>query len=309
MKKIALLLDPVSTLKPAKDTSLLLAYAAQQKGWHVYAGEPRHLCIQNEVVQGLFSPLSLTNDRHPTTGEEAWWSLRDFDCVLMRKDPPFDMRYIYATYLLELAQKQGAQVVNDPQAIRNHNEKLAILEFPQCIPNTLVAADIEQLRAFCTTVGDVICKPLDGMGGQSIFRIRAGDPNVSVILQTLTENGRTPIMVQNYLPAVKNGDKRIILVDGEPLAYCLARIPAQGETRANLAAGGHGVVQPLSERDRWIAQQVGPVLATRGLRFVGLDVIGEHLTEINVTSPTCLVEISQKAGDGIVADILERLVA
>ncbi len=223
----------------------------------------------------------------------------------MRKDPPFNSEYVYATYLLELAERRGTLVVNRPQSLRDCNEKFFATQFPQCAPPTLVSRRSDILRAFAAEHGDVILKPLDEMGGASIFRHRDGDPNLSVILETLTDHGRRQIMAQRYLPAIKDGDKRILMIDGEPVEYCLARIPAAGETRGNLAAGGRGEARPLSERDRWIAAQVGPSLRERGLLFVGLDVIGDYLTEINVTSPTCAREIDAAYG----TDIGGRLMA
>ncbi|MBP3858275.1 MAG: glutathione synthase, partial [Pseudomonas sp.] len=239
-------------------------------------------------------------------------ALSDLDVILMRKDPPFDMEFVYSTYLLEQAERDGVLIVNKPQSLRDCNEKLFATQFTQCTPPTVVSRRADVLREFAALHGDVILKPLDGMGGTSIFRHRVGDPNLSVILETLTNNGTQQIMAQGYLPAIKDGDKRILMIDGEPVDYCLARIPAQGETRGNLAAGGRGEARPLSEKDRWIAAQVGPTLREKGLLFVGLDVIGEHLTEINVTSPTCIREIDNAFGTNIGAllmDAIERKLA
>ena len=233
--------------------------------------------------------------------------LSDLDVILMRKDPPFDMEFVYSTYLLEQAESAGVLVVNKPQSLRDCNEKLFATLFPQCTPPTVVSRRADVLREFAAQHGDVILKPLDGMGGTSIFRHRAGDPNLSVILETLTVLGSQQIMAQAYLPAIKDGDKRILMIDGEPVDYCLARIPAAGETRGNLAAGGRGEARPLSDKDRWIAAQVGPTLRAKGLLFVGLDVIGEHLTEINVTSPTCIREIDNAFGTNIGAMLMDAI--
>ena len=234
-------------------------------------------------------------------------SLAELDICLMRKDPPFDMEYIYATYLLERAERQGTLIVNRCHSLRDCNEKLFATEFPECCPTLLVSRDMSKLKAFHRQHQDVIFKPLDGMGGSAIFRAREDDPNVSVILETLTQSGRQTIMAQCYLPAISEGDKRILMVNGEPIPYCLARVPLAGESRGNLAAGGSGRVQPLSERDLWIASQVGPTLKQRGLYFVGLDVIGDYLTEINVTSPTCLREIEAGSGLDIAGQLLDTL--
>ena len=234
-------------------------------------------------------------------------ALSELDVILMRKDPPFDMEFVYSTYLLEQAERAGVLIVNKPQSLRDCNEKLFATLFPQCTPPTLVSRRADILREFVNQQGDTILKPLDGMGGTSIFRHRPGDPNLSVILETLTGNGTQQIMAQGYLPAIKDGDKRILMIDGEPVPYCLARIPAAGETRGNLAAGGRGEARPLTEKDRWIAAQVGPTLREKGLLFVGLDVIGEHLTEINVTSPTCIREIDNAFGTNIGAMLMDAI--
>jgi len=224
-------------------------------------------------------------------GEQITIELGSFDVILMRKDPPFDNEFIYATYMLEQAEREGTLVVNKPQSLRDCNEKVFATQFPQCCPPHIVSRDQQQLKAFHKQHRDVIFKPLDGMGGSSIFRCPADDPNVSVILETLTDHGQSYIMGQLYLPEIKQGDKRVLVVNGEAIPYALARIPASGETRGNLAAGGRGVAQPLSERDHWIAKQIAPTLVEKGLLFVGLDIIGDYLTEINVTSPTCVREI------------------
>ena len=246
-------------------------------------------------------------------GEEIDAPLAELDVILMRKDPPFNSEYVYATYLLELAEKAGTLVVNRPQSLRDCNEKFFATQFPQCTPPTLVSRRSDILRQFAAEHRDIILKPLDEMGGASIFRHREGDPNLSVMLEVLTEHGSRQIMAQRYIPAIKDGDKRILMIDGEPVPYCLARIPAAGETRGNLAAGGRGVAQPLSERDREIASIVGPELRARGLLFVGLDVIGDYLTEINITSPTCIREIDNafdtRIGERLMDVIAARLQA
>ncbi|HNK33765.1 MAG TPA: glutathione synthase, partial [Plasticicumulans sp.] len=235
--------------------------------------------------------------------------LAELDVLLMRKDPPFDLEYIYTTYLLERAEAEGVRVVNRPQSLRDANEKLFTAWFPQCCPPTLATRDMARLRGFVAEHGDAILKPLDGMGGAGIFRVRAGDANLNVIVETLTERGRRTALAQRFIPEISAGDKRILMIDGEPVPYALARIPAEGETRGNLAAGGRGVGQPLSERDRWICAQVGPELRRRGLVFVGLDVIGDWLTEINVTSPTCARELDAQFGLDIGADLMRALEA
>lgn len=234
-------------------------------------------------------------------------ALSDLDVVLMRKDPPFDMDFIYSTYILEAAQREGTLVVNDPRSLRDCNEKLFATQFPQCCPPLIVAASAARLKAFHAEHGDVILKPLDGMGGASIFRVKAGDPNLSVIIETLTNHGRQQIMAQKFLPEIVDGDKRILMVDGVPAEYGLARIPMSGETRGNLAAGGSGVAMPLTDRERWICSQVAPVLREKGLLFVGLDVIGDYLTEINVTSPTCVRELDRAHQLDIAGDLMEAI--
>jgi glutathione synthase len=229
------------------------------------------------------------------------------DVILMRKDPPFDMEYIYSTYLLDIAQEAGVLVINHPQSVRDANEKLFTAWFPQCCPPTLVTRRKEWIKAFHQEQGDIILKPLDGMGGASIFKIAEGDPNFSVIVETLSHHGQQSVMAQRYLPDIVHGDKRILMIDGEPVPYALARIPAQGETRGNLAAGGRGEGRPLTDRDRWICEQVGPTLREKGLIFVGLDVIGDYLTEINVTSPTCIRELDKQFGLNIASDLLDAI--
>lgn len=291
--RLGIIMDPIADIAFKKDSSLAMLMAAQARGWSLFYMEQQDLYIRDGVVRARPRPLQVFNDASRWFAFEAEQdiALHELDVVLMRKDPPFDSEFLYCTQLLEQAERAGLLVVNRPQSLRDCNEKLFATRFPHLTPPTLVSRRADVLRAFADEHGDVILKPLDGMGGASIFRHRAGDPNLSVILETLTGHGSRQIMVQRYLPAIKDGDKRILMIDGEPVPYCLARIPASGETRGNLAAGGRGEARPLTERDREIAATVGPILCEKGLLFVGLDVIGENLTEINVTSPTCIREI------------------
>ena len=307
--KLGVVMDPIGSIHYKKDTTLALLWAAQDRGWVLFHIAPDGLFLDGETPMASAQPLTVHhNPEHwYDLGDTVTLSLAELDVILMRKDPPFDMEYIYATYLLERAEQQGALVVNRCQSLRDCNEKLFATEFPQCCPPLLVSRDMDRLRAFHAQHGDVIFKPLDGMGGSAIFRAKPDDPNVSVILETLTHSGRQTIMAQQYLPAIKEGDKRILMINGEAVPWCLARVPLAGESRGNLAAGGAGRVQALTERDQWIASQVGPTLRDRGLYFVGLDVIGDYLTEINVTSPTCLREIEAESGLDIAGQLLDSL--
>ena len=291
--RVGIIMDPIAHIAFKKDSSLAMLLAAQARGWTLFYMEQRDLYQLGDQARARMCPLRVFNDPQHwfETDEEVDAALSDLDVILMRKDPPFNSEYIYATYLLELAEKSGTLVVNRPQSLRDCNEKFFATQFPQCTPPTLVSRRSDILREFAREHRDIILKPLDEMGGASIFRHREGDPNLSVILEVLTEHGSRQIMAQRYVPAIKDGDKRILMIDGEPVPYCLARIPAAGETRGNLAAGRRGVAQPLSDHDREIAAIVGPELRKRGLLFVGLDVIGDYLTEINITSPTCIREI------------------
>lgn len=306
---LGVVMDPIADIKFYKDTTLALLLAAQERGWDLYYMEQKDLyLIQGEArasTRNLF--VADNGDSWYELGLQEDKKLGDLDVILMRKDPPFDNEYIYSTYILEAAQEQGALVVNDPRSLRDCNEKIFATQFPQCCPPVLVSRDMLRLREFHKQHGDVIFKPLDGMGGSRIFRCRHDDPNVGVILETLTEFGQQLIMAQRYIPAITEGDKRILVVDGEAVPYCLARIPAQGETRGNLAAGGTGVAQPLTDKDWWIVAQVAPVLKAKGLMFVGLDVIGEYLTEINVTSPTCAREIDKAYNTGIGSRLIDAV--
>lgn len=311
--RIGVLMDEINGLNIKKDTSLALIEAAQEKGCEVYYLQQQDLRLEVSLVRARVAKLDIDLAKTPwyVLGEWQDIDVSDLDVVLMRKDPPFDMDYIYSTYLLERAESQGVLVVNKARSLRDCNEKLFATEFSECCPPLIVSADNTQLKAFHQQHQDVIYKPLDGMGGSSIFRAKPEEHNLSVILETLTDHGRHQIMAQKYLPEIRDGDKRILMVDGEPMSHCLARIPSQGETRGNLAAGGKGEVRPLSDRDHWIAEQVAPALKERGLMFVGLDVIGDYLTEINVTSPTCVREIDAGAniriGEKLMNAIFTRL--
>jgi glutathione synthase len=291
--KLGVVMDPIADIKYKKDSTLALLWAAQDRGWQLYYMEQTDLFLEHGVARARLAPLTVYKD------PQRWFALQDYedrdlaelDVILMRKDPPFDNEYIYTTYILEAAERRGTLVVNRCQSLRDCNEKVFATEFAQCCPPLLVSADMRRLKDFQKQHEDVIFKPLDGMGGTNIFRVQPGDPNVSVILETLTQDGAQTIMAQKYIPQIVDGDKRILMVNGEPVPYSLARVPLVGETRGNLAAGGTGRPQPLTARDRWIAEQVGPTLRAKGLYFVGIDVIGDYLTEVNVTSPTCIREI------------------
>jgi len=292
--RLAFILDPLDSLKSYKDTSIAIMREAASRGHELFVAMQGDLFLRHDQVQLIAKTFNFTDSK------TIWYELgnaiettpKSFDAVLMRKDPPFDNEYLYSTYLLELAVQQGAKVINNPASVRSWNEKLSVAWFPQFAPEFLVTRDNQRIRDFLAEHGDIVVKPLDGMGGSSIFRLTAQDPNISVILETITEFEQRTVMAQRYLPAIKAGDKRIIVINGEPLPYSLARIPKAGETRGNLAAGGTGVAQLLTERDLEIAYTIGKVLKQQGLFLVGLDVIGEHLTEINVTSPTGMVEIA-----------------
>ncbi len=309
--RVGIIMDPIAQIAFKKDSSLAMLLAAQARGWSLHYMEQRDLYQLAGEARARMRPLTVRHD--PTnwfeTGDEIDGPLADLDVILMRKDPPFNSEYVYATYLLELAEQAGTLVVNRPQSLRDCNEKFFATQFPQCTPPTLVSRRADILREFASEQRDIILKPLDEMGGASIFRHREGDPNLSVILEVLTDHGRRQIMAQRYIPAISQGDKRILMIDGEPVPYCLARIPAAGETRGNLAAGGRGVAQPLSDRDREIAAIVGPELRKRGLLFVGLDVIGEFLTEINITSPTCIREIDNAFDTRIGERLMDAIAA
>ena len=306
--KFAVVMDPPAQLNPVKDSSLAMLEEAQKRGWQTFYINPHSLAYTEAAIAHCIPiKLQLNQQDWYQLGEPIQCLLGDIDIIIMRKDPPFNMQYIYATYLLEMAEKQGALVVNRPQSLRDANEKLFTLQFPACCAPTLVASDMVQLKEFLDEQGDIIVKPLDGMGGASIFRIKPTDPNIAVIFETMTQHGQMPIIAQRFIPEINKGDKRILLIDGEPIPYALARVPAEGETRGNLAAGGQGVGVALSERDLWICKQIAPRLCKMGLTFVGIDVIGDYLTEINVTSPTCIRELDKLYNLNISKTLLDTL--
>lgn len=313
-KKLGIVMDPIADINLKKDSSFAMLLQAQARGYELYYFEMGDLFLENGRAYGQARQLTVKNvvGDHFTLTESNDILLSDLDVILMRKDPPFDTEFIYATYILERAEDEGTLIVNKPQSLRDANEKLYTSWFSEFTPQTLVTRSEAQIRAFYEKHGDIILKPLDGMGGASIFRVKAGDPNLGVIIETLTAHGTQFAMIQAFIPDISNGDKRILIVDGEPMPYCLARIPAKGETRGNLAAGGRGEARPLSETDWKIAKAIGPTLKAKGLIFVGLDVIGDFVTEINVTSPTCIKEI-EAAFDvditGALFDAIERRIS
>ncbi len=309
--RLGVVMDPIDSIKIHKDSTFAMLLAAQARGWTLHYMEQRDLSLRDGVCLARTRELSVEDNRDGwyRFGESREMPLHQLDAVLMRKDPPFDMEYIYTTYLLETAEAAGCRVVNRPQSLRDANEKLFTGLFPQCTPPTLVTRRGELLRAFHQEHRDIILKPLGGMGGASVFRVPPGDPNLGVIIETLTQHGTAYTMAQRFIPEIVHGDKRILMIDGEPVPYALARIPAEGETRGNLAAGGRGEGIPLSGRDRWIAAQVGPVLRERGILFAGLDVIGDYLTEINVTSPTCIRELDAQFGLDIAGELMDAIAA
>lgn len=307
--KFAFILDPLAGLKAYKDSSIAMMRAAAARGHTVYAIGREALTWRGGAVAARAMEIRPSDDNHAwyEAGETAVTVLSDFDAVVMRQDPPFDFEYVTATWLLERAVAGGARVYNDPRAIRDHSEKIAITEFAQFTATTLVARDAVDIQAFIDEIGDVVLKPLDGMGGSQIFRVRSDDPNRNVIIETLTQEGVRTIMAQRYLPEIAEGDKRVLIIGGQVVPYSLARIPKAGETRGNLAAGGRGVAMPLTERECEIAEALAPVLWARGLMVVGLDVIGGCLTEVNVTSPTCFVEIETQSGFSVANLFVDKL--
>lgn len=308
---IVVVMDPIGSIRIAKDSTFAMLLEAQRRGHRLLYVLPGGLSMRDGAAHAQVAPLRVWDhaDRWFELEPASQIALGAGHVVLMRKDPPVDSEFIHDTQILSLAQKAGAFVVNDPQGLRDFNEKLAALQFPQCCPPTRVSRDAAQLKAFVAEHGQAVLKPLDGMGGRSIFRAAQGDANLNVILETLTDGGRSLAMAQRYLPEIVEGDKRILLVDGEPVDYCLARIPQGDEFRGNLAAGGRGEGRPLSERDRWIAAQVGPEMRRRGMLFVGLDVIGDWLTEVNVTSPTCIRELDAQFGINIAGRLFDAIEA
>ncbi|KMV28447.1 glutathione synthase [Photobacterium swingsii] len=309
MIKLGIVMDPIESINIKKDSSFAMMMEAQRRGWEIHYMEMNDLSLEQGKAVARTRTVTLQEDPNGwfEFQSEQEIALSDLDAVLMRKDPPFDTEYIYATYILERAENEGALIVNKPQSLRDCNEKLFTAWFPELTPTTLVTRRADKIKAFHQEHGDVILKPLDGMGGSSIFRVMKGDPNVSVIIETLTAMGENYCMAQTFVPDISNGDKRILVVDGEPMPYCLARIPAKGETRGNLAAGGRGEARPISETDRKIAETVAPILKEKGLIFVGLDVIGDKLTEINVTSPTCIREIEAAFDISITGKLMDAI--
>ncbi|MBR9867642.1 MAG: glutathione synthase [Oceanospirillales bacterium] len=310
--KVGIVMDPIESISYKKDSSLAMLWAAQNKGWELWYMEQKDLYLKDGKVLAKMAPLTV--DMNP----QKWFERGDYqveelctlDVVLMRKDPPFDNEFIYTTHLLELAAAQGnTLMVNRPQALRDYNEKIFATHFPQCCPPVLVTRRDDLLREFHAEYKDVIFKPLDGMGGTSVFRIQEEGVNLGVIIETLTKFGTETIMAQKYLPEIVDGDKRILMIDGEPVPYGLSRIPTKGETRGNLAAGGRGEGRPLTEREQWIAAQVGPTLKAQGILFAGLDVIGDYLTEVNVTSPTCIRELDNQFGLDIGMQLMDVIEA
>ena len=307
--QIGVIMDPIESINFKKDTTLAILLAAQKRDCIIFYMRQSDLYANQGISYASMRPLSVFDDEAKwfELGEEQDRDLSSLDIILMRKDPPFDLDYIYTTYMLEIAHRKGVVVVNNPQSLRDCNEKFFATQFPQCCPPVLVASTSQKLKEFHQQHEDVIFKPLDGMGGSSIFRVKKDDKNLNVIIETLTEGGKRQTMAQKYLPEIKSGDKRILLIDGIPIDHCLARIPSIGESRGNLAAGGNGIVHELSARDRWICEQIGPSLQKKGLIFVGIDVIGDFLTEINVTSPTCVKEIDQVVDLDIPGKLIESL--
>ncbi len=307
--KIGIIMDPITGINIKKDSSFAMLLAAQARNWEIYYMEMNDLFLLGDSLFANMRRLSVTDDINHwfEFNGETISMLADLDVILMRKDPPFDSEYLYVTYLLDHLQQKGKLIVNNPESLRNANEKLFITHFPQCIPPTLVTSDAARIKAFIDEHADVILKPLNNMGGTSIFRIRNDDPNLSVIIETLTDNGQRFTMGQKFIPEISAGDKRILLIDGKPIPYGLARIPQEGETRGNLAKGGIGKGIELDDRDKWICDQVGPRLREMGLIFVGIDVIGQYLTEINVTSPTCIRELDKIYGLDIAGQLMAAI--
>ena len=306
---LGVVMDPIGSIKYSKDSTLAMLLAAQARGWELQYMEMADLLLADGEARALMRPLRVYADAGHwfELGEGSVQPLHTLDVVLMRKDPPFDMEYIYATYLLEMAEQRGTLVVNRPQSLRDANEKVFTSYFPQCTPPTLITRRADQIRDFLQQHREVILKPLEGLGGASIFKVSRDDPNTSVIIETLTEHGNRYAMAQRFIPEISAGDKRILVIDGEPVPFALARVPAKGELRGNLAAGGQGIGVALTERDYWICSQVSPILREKGLIFAGLDVIGDYLTEINVTSPTCIRELDEQYGLDIGGQLMDAI--
>jgi glutathione synthase len=310
-KTIGIVMDSIESITPYKDTTLLLLLAAQTRGWKIMYMEQNDLYLDNNIPTAGMVELEVQDDdaKWFSKGNIKFQPLSNLNVILMRKDPPFNTEYIYTTYILEAAEKLGVMVINKPQSLRDYNEKIFSTLFPQCIPPLVVSSDLEKIKKFVNTHGETILKPLDGMGGSSIFKVSNSDPNLNVIIETLTCKETKTIMAQKFIPDIIKGDKRILMIEGEPIPYCLARIPPKGDTRGNLAVGGKGIVQALDDRDLWIASQVGGFLREKGIILAGLDVIGSYLTEINITSPTCAREIEREKSidiGGKLFDVIER---
>lgn len=312
--KLGIVMDPIENIKPYKDSSFAMLLEAQRRGYQLFYMQPEDIFLKNGKPYATTSELKVwdraksdTTSQYFGFGASDETPLSDFDIILIRQDPPFNNDYLYSTHMLELAEAEGALIVNKPQTLRDANEKLFASWFPKCIPPTLVSAKATKIKAFIQDHQDTILKPLDAMGGASIFRVKKDDPNINVIIETMTDHGKHHIMAQIYLSEISEGDKRILLVNGEPMPYALARIPAQGETRGNIAAGGTGVGVALSERDYWLCEQIRPTLQAKGLHFVGLDVIGDYITEINVTSPTCIRELDEQYQLNIAGNLFDHL--
>lgn len=313
MLKVGIVMDPIENIKPHKDSSFAMLLEAQRRGHELVYMQPEDLYLKDGQAWSITRELKVWD--RPKTEQYFGFGVRHdtplntLDIILIRQDPPFTNDYLYSTHILELAEAEGVLVVNKPQSLRDANEKLFASWFPQCIPPTVVTANADKLRAFISDHQDTILKPLDAMGGASIFRVKHDDPNISVIIETMTDHGKHHIMAQTFLPEIKAGDKRILLINGEPIDYTLARIPAKGETRGNIAAGGTGVGMPITDRERWLCEQIKPTLKAKGLYFVGLDVIGDYITEINVTSPTCIRELDAQFHLNIAGVLFDNLEA
>ncbi len=307
--RLGVVMDPIEGITPYKDTTLAMLLEAQRRGWEIRYMTLADLSLREGMAWGDGALLEVRDDNHDwfTLGERDEEPLENLDAILMRKDPPVDSAYVYATHILEIAEKAGVLVVNRPRGLRDVQEKLAIAQFPQCCTPTVVEMKAEPLKAFINAQGRAVLKPLHGMGGEAIFVVHAGDPNTSVIIEQLSERGSKYVMAQRYLPEISEGDRRVLVIDGEPAPYALARLPAAGESRGNLAAGGRGVASPLTEREREIVAEVRPLLTEHGILFAGLDVIGGYLTEVNVTSPTCVREIDAQKGTNLAGDLFAAI--
>lgn len=309
--RVGIVMDPIANIKPHKDSSFAMLLEAQRRGHELVYMQPEDLYLKNGQAYAISSELKVwdrpIDEQFYGFGNSHDIALNTLDIILIRQDPPFNNDYLYSTHILEQAEAEGVLVVNKPQSLRDANEKLFASWFPQCTPPTLVTANEDKLKEFVKTHLDTILKPLDAMGGASIFRIRKDDPNMNVIIETMTDHGKHHIMAQTYIPEIKAGDKRILLINGEPIDYTLARIPAEGETRGNIAAGGTGVGMEITERERWLCTQIAPTLKAKGLYFVGLDVIGDYITEINVTSPTCIRELDNQFNLNIAGTLFDCL--